>query len=139
MAKIDLLYLVVYLPKKKDLICTKFGISDLENPVYILEIKNKVPIINTTEQFIFLNPKYKRVNYKDFDQHMGYKNRIVDLKNNLPVSVKHEGYYSDFGLRKKDGEIIYWNIPSGKVGYSFWNITNRCAFIGRKYKIENNR
>jgi hypothetical protein len=49
------------------------------------------------------------------------------------ADVKTEGLVKEFGIRKTDGTIIYWIIPTGISGFGFWNVTKRCELVGRKY------
>jgi hypothetical protein len=75
--------------------------------------------------------------YTDFKGHIGYKTFAVGQPmSSKKVSVKMEGYTAEFGLEKNDGQIIFWLIPTGEPGFAFWNVTAKCALIGRKYLIK---
>ena len=73
--------------------------------------------------------------YKDFVHHTGYKSMaILSMETNAAVkSIKTDGYFQEFGLKIRSGEVIYWSIPSGKPGFAFWNVTKKCELIGRRY------
>ncbi len=100
----------------------------IEIPVLLLKIESELFILITTERFIkFENSVVEELDYKDFEWHSGYK-----IKN---IQMKKDGSIGQFGLKKIDGEIIYWKIPTGSSGYGFWNVTKKCELIGRKYEI----
>ncbi|SEB87391.1 hypothetical protein SAMN04489761_2019 [Tenacibaculum sp. MAR_2009_124] len=101
--------------------------------VLILKISETEYIVNSTKRFIRINSnKIESINYTEFDWHKGYKSFVVNKEKK--IVTKHDGYLSEFGLRKRNGEIIYWNIPTGFAGYGFWNVTKKCELIGRKFK-----
>lgn len=106
-----------------------------ELPVLTLKVSENEIIINTTERFIRLSSSVAEyLEYKDFDWHNGYDSILATrLASGKPISVKTDGYTSNFGLRKRNGEIIKWEIPTGSPGFSFWNVTKKCELIGRKY------
>jgi hypothetical protein len=81
-------------------------------------------VICTTRRFIYLeNGSIQALTYSEFKNHTGFKS--IDIQGNSRTSfgVKTEGYIAEFGLRKKDGQIVYWKIPTGKSGFAFWNVT----------------
>ena len=107
-----------------------------EMPVLVLKISESEFIINTTKKFVRIDADVSEmVNYHEFDWHYGYKNIIVKTPTGKAGSVKSEGLISDFGLRKLNGDIVYWKVPTGKPGFAFWNVTKKCELIGRKYKL----
>ena len=111
-----------------------------ELPVFILTISEDQVIVNTTERFIRLSQtELGSIEYTDFEWHDGYESIIAAKKpNGKPISVKTIGYRSKFGLRKTNGEVIFWDIPTGSPGFAFWNVTKRCELIGRKILVEGN-
>lgn len=107
-----------------------------ELPVLVLKNDNENMIICTTRRFIYLqNNKTQELKYSDFDNHVGYKSINVPGHTVPHVGIKTNGYISEFGLRKNDGQIVYWKIPTGHSGFAFWNITKKFDIIGRKYII----
>ena len=106
-----------------------------ELPVLILKISDNEIIINTTERFIRLsNSVAEYLEYKEFEWHNGFDSILATkLPSGKPISVKTDGYTSNFSLRKRNGEIVNWEIPTGVPGYGFWNVTKKCELIGRKY------
>jgi hypothetical protein len=73
------------------------------------------------------------INYTEFDWHIGYKSIAAKRDRGVSVSVKTDGQIAEFWLRKINGEIVFWEIPTGKAGFAFWNVTKKCELIGRKY------
>jgi len=120
---------------KKEFYLGIINLIQEELPVFILTVDINEVIINTSNRFVRLTDKVSEsINYIDFEWHNGFKNFVVDqTESDLPVSVKNNGFISEFGIRKRNGEIVYWNIPTGKSGYAFWNVTKKCELIGRKY------
>ncbi|GLB49383.1 hypothetical protein [Neptunitalea lumnitzerae] len=105
-----------------------------EIPVLGLKISDTEYIINTTHRFIKLQNTHKEIlDYAEFECHLGYKNIVINKDEE--ITIKRDGYLEEFGLKKKNGEIIYWKIPTGSAGFGFWNITNKCELIGRKFII----
>jgi hypothetical protein len=119
----------------KDILSGQVNLRETELPVLILRISENQIIINTTERFIQLtNSDIEDVEYADFEWHNGYDSILATrLPNGKPVSVKTDGHLSTFGLRKRNGEIVGWKIPTGSPGFGFWNVTKKCELIGRKY------
>jgi hypothetical protein len=102
-------------------------LEPFEIPVLVLKAADDNYIINTTLRFVRIGPmSHESVYYKDFRGHAAYKSMLHGARS---------GYFEEFGLRKLDGELIYWSIPTGKPGYGFWYITNRCSIIGRRILI----
>ncbi len=111
----------------------QLNIESNEIPVLILKISESEFIVNTTKKFIRIDSdKTETINYSEFEWHNGYKSFVVDKEKK--IITKHDGHFSEFGLRKRNGEIIYWKIPTGFAGYGFWNVTKKCELIGRKFK-----
>lgn len=109
-------------------------LENIEFPVLILKVSDSEFIINTTQRFIRIsNSANESIRYSEFEWHKGYKSFVVNKRKK--IITKHDGYLSEFGLKKRDGEIIYWKIPTGVPGYGFWNVTKKCELIGRKFKI----
>ena len=106
-----------------------------EIPVLFLKISDSEFIINTTKKFIRIdNSTSEFLNYSDFQSHNGFKSIVAETeKNGKKIGIKTDGYVAEFGLRKRNGEIIFWNIPTGEPGFGFWNVTNKFQIIGRKY------
>ena len=112
----------------------RLNLEQNEIPVLVLKISESEFIINTTKKFVRIDSHTTEIiNYAEFEWHNGYKSFVVDKEKK--VITKHEGHISEFGLRKRNGEIIYWNIPTGVSGYGFWNVTKKCELIGRKFKL----
>jgi hypothetical protein len=127
----------LYFEKQNELI-RKVEFNKHEIPVLLLSLDNNEYILNTTERFIRIyDLNAESLYYSDFANHKGYKDfggEQQDLRK--IVNVKSEGQLAEFGLEKKDGQIIYWSIPTGKPGFAFWNITNKFEIIGRRYFIK---
>ena len=105
-----------------------------EIPVLVLKISESEFIINTTKRFVRIDSDSTEIiDYSEFEWHNGYKSFVVDKEKK--IITKHDGYFSEFGLRKTNGEIIYWRIPTGVPGFGFWNVTKKCELIGRKFII----
>lgn len=107
-----------------------------EIPVLVLKISKLEFVINTTKKFVRIDPdSTESIDYSEFEWHNGYKSiSVISTPTGKVANVKTEGLNSDFGLRKRNGKIVYWKIPSGKPGIAFWNVTKKCELIGRKYK-----
>ena len=116
----------------------KVKLRNAEIPVLVLHKEESNYIINSTERFIQIeNSKIETIDYKDFEQHKGFKSLIANQTlSGKNISIKQDGEISEFGIRKINGEIIYWKIPTGNPGFAFWNVTKKCELIGRKYQIE---
>lgn len=106
-----------------------------ELAVLILIINQQEFILNTTERFIRIKDTHtESLAYTDFGWHAGFQSFVLERPvNGRPVNVKMTGYISPFGLRMRDGQIIYWNIPTGEPGYGFWNVSKKCELIGRRF------
>lgn len=115
----------------------QLDLKPIEVPVLAFRTSEEKWIINTTHQFVRIeNNLIERVDYNDFAHHNGYKSLLVKrLSDGKPISIKTNGYFHDFGLTKTNGDIINWKIPTGTSGFAFWNVTKKCALIGRKYNI----
>jgi hypothetical protein len=115
----------------------RLNLEGNESPVLVLKISESEFVINTTKKFIRINSDSTDIiDYTEFECHNGYKRiSIINTPTGKVANVKTEGLISDFGLRKRNGKIIYWKIPSGKPGFAFWNVTKKCELIGRKFKI----
>ena len=104
-----------------------------EIPVLVLKISESEFIINTTKKFVRIDSDSTEIiDYAEFEWHNGYKSFVVDKEKK--IITKHDGHFEEFGLRKLNGEIIYWKIPTGVPGFGFWNVTKKCELIGRKFK-----
>ena len=105
-----------------------------EIPVLVLKISESEFVINTTKKIARIDTDSTEfIDYTEFEGHNGYISFIVDKEKK--IVTKQEGHLADFGLRKTDGEIIYWKIPTGIPGFGFWNVTKKCELVGRKYII----
>jgi hypothetical protein len=109
-----------------------------EIPVLVLFLNSNECILNTTERFI-----YKEITgtsslyYSEFDGPNGFKALGPgQMDNHMVVSIKKEGKLAEFGLKKKDGEVVYWPVPTGKPGFAFWNVTERFKIIARRFIIK---
>lgn len=103
-----------------------------EIPVLVLKISKSEFIINTTKKFVRIDSDSTEIiDYAEFEWHNGYKSFVVDKEKK--IITKHDGHFAEFGLRKTNGEIIYWKIPTGVPGFGFWNVTKKCELIGRKF------
>ena len=112
---------------------SRLNLNHNEIPVLILKISESEYVVNSTKRFIRIDSdKVESINYTEFEWHNGYKSFVVNKEKK--IITKHDGYFSEFGLRKRNGEIIYWKIPTGFAGYGFWNVTKKCELIGRKFK-----
>jgi hypothetical protein len=122
-------------PDEKKLYLEKLNLPPEELAVFILRVDSHEVIINTTRKFVRLtNGESESIVYGEFEWHSGFKT-IVATRNesNRRASIKTNGYASEFGIEKKDGQIVYWDIPTGYPGFAFWNVTKRFGLIGRKY------
>lgn len=115
----------------------KLNLKSNEIPVLILKISDVEFIINTTSKFIRVSKSsIEFIDYSDFEWHKGYKSILADkLPSGKPISIKTDGYLSEFGLKTKNGKIIYWKIPTGVPGFGFWNVTKKVELIGRRYNV----
>ncbi|QNJ98146.1 hypothetical protein ALE3EI_1589 [Constantimarinum furrinae] len=105
-----------------------------EIPVLVLKISQTEFIVNTTKKFVRIDTESTEIiKYSEFKLHNGYKSFALDKEEK--IINKHDGYHADFGLVKKNGEVVYWKIPTGFPGYGFWNVTKKCELIGRKFKL----
>jgi hypothetical protein len=109
-----------------------------EFPVLVLFLDNNEYILNTTERFIHIgNSGTSSLYYSEFDGTNGFKAfGPGTMDNHMVVSIKKEGKLAEFGLKKKDGEVIYWPVPTGKPGFAFWNVTDKFKIIGRRFVIK---
>lgn len=121
--------------EKQNEILNLLNLNKTEIPVLILKISNSEFIINTTKKFIRIdNLNSELIDYSDFEWHNGFKSIVVEIENSKKrIGVKTNGNVAEFELRKRNGEIISWNIPTGEPGFGFWNVTQKCELIGRKF------
>ena len=104
--------------------------------VLVLVLEKNEFIINTTERFIKIGDTDPiSLYYPDFSHHKGYQS--IAVEGYTSVGIKTDGYFAPFGLVRKDKTIIYWNIPTGKPGFAFWNVTRKFEIIGRRYSQVN--
>lgn len=124
--------------KLQNEVLAKLKLPANEFPILVLKIQPGNFIINTTERFIQLEYGHlQSLYYTDFNGHFGYL-KYASLNNSKElVNIKSEGSFESFGLKKNDDSIIYWTIPTGRPGFSFWKVTDRCEVIGRRYIITN--
>jgi len=118
-------------------ILAQTGLAESEKPVFLLKCDNATFILNTTHRFIRIGGSgIESVLYSEFAQHSGYKSiRLLSKETTAAAKgIKTDGYFEEFGLRLRSGEVLYWSIPSGKPGFAFWNVTKKCELIGRKYQ-----
>ena len=118
-----------------DILEHHLNLRDTELPVLILRVAKRQVIINSTERFLRLNhSECEAIEYTDFGCHLGYVSDPGSrLSDEQPVSIKKAGQIAPFAIKKLNGEIVTWNIPTGPAGFGFWNVTKKCALIGRKY------
>jgi len=123
----------LYFEKQNELI-KRIQLNEREIPVLVLALEKNEFIINTTERFIKTDGcEPEQLYYSAFSHHKGYRSIAVD--DHTSVSIKMDGYFEPFGLVRKDGTVIYWNIPTGKPGFAFWNVTKKFEIIGRRYVV----
>lgn len=125
-------------PEKQNELIKQVEFNKQEIPVLVLFLNNNECILNTTERFIHIeNTGTASLYYTEFDGPNGFKALGPGTMDNLTVvSIKKEGKLAEFGLKKKDGEVVYWPVPTGKPGFAFWNITDRFKIIGRRFVIK---
>jgi len=112
----------------------RLNLDPNEIPVLVLKISESEFVINTTKKFVRIDTDSTEIiDYSEFEWHNGYKSFVVDKEQE--IIAKQDGYFEEFGLRKINGEIIYWKIPTGVPGFGFWNVTKKCEVIGRRFKI----
>ena len=120
---------------EKNKFIKKMRLKENEIPVLILKISELEFIINSTHKFILVdNSKTEFIKYTEFEWHDGFKKAFVTNRKD-GISVKQNGYFVDFRIRMKDGKIVTRKIPTGELGFAFWNVTKKCELIGRKYNI----
>jgi len=99
----------------------------------------KLSPANTTERFINISgAKIEAISYADFNCHLGFVS-IRQKQNAASTAVKGiktEGGFQEFGIKSKSGITTYWTVPTGKPGFSFWNVTNKCEIIGRRFLVK---
>lgn len=112
-------------------------LTTFELPALLLFVGNNGYIVNTTERFIRISgSNIESVPYSDFHHHLGFTSiSAKDGFNAKSGSIKQEGNFQEFGIKIKSGQIVYWTLPSGKPGFAFWNVTNKCEIIGRRFLI----
>ncbi len=126
----------LYFETQNELI-RKVELDKFEIPVLVLSVSNNEYILITTERFIRIyDSGTESLFYSNFQCHRGFKSIAVEQHNGRKlVGVKMEGHLAEFGLEKKDGQIVYWLIPTGSLGFAFWNLTNKFEIIGRRYLV----
>lgn len=103
-------------------------------PVLFFKVKDGEYIVNTTSRFLKIDASsVDEISYINFDRHVGFKAKVINEDTGEPVSVKKSGVLSEFGVKSKDGIVKYWRMPSGRPAFGFWNITDKCELVGRKY------
>jgi hypothetical protein len=114
------------------------NLNKTEMPALILFVGMESYIVNTTERFIRIcGPSVESLSYSDFYHHIGFTSIKAKDKLNIEAkSVKTEGYFQEFGIKTKSGRVLHWILPTGKPGFAFWNVTNKCEIIGRRFLIE---
>jgi len=115
----------------QDRIRNMLRLKPFENPVLIFTICEGQYIINTSERFVNITPvKKESVYYKDFDGFAYYESlhyvKKKRQKTDAPVT------YIELGLKKKNGAILFWKIPSDNSGFFFWNVTRLIEGIKTK-------
>ncbi len=111
-------------------------LHDNELPVLVLNKNNENIVVCTTKRFLYFeNDKTYDLKYSNFKNHIGFKSIIIPGHTGPHIGIKTDGYISEFGLRKNDGQVVYWKIPTGHSGFAFWNVTKKFDIIGRKYII----
>ena len=125
-------------PEKQNELIKEVTFDKHEVPVLVLFLDNNECILNTTERFIHIyNAGTSSLYYSDFDGPNGFKAfGPGQMDNHMVVSIKKEGKLAEFGLKKKDGEVVYWPVPTGKPGFAFWNVSDRFKIIGRRFVIK---
>lgn len=108
-----------------------------EMPALFLFVGTDGYIVNTTERFIrIVGTSVESLYYSDFHRHLGFTSITARDINPGLKSVKAEGYFQELEIKTKSGKILYWTLPTGKPGFAFWNVTNKCEIIGRRFLIE---
>jgi hypothetical protein len=108
-------------PDKQDRIRQKLHLNPFEIPILILTTCARQYVINTSERFVKITPtKHESVYYEEFDGFTSYES--LHFKKKKPKSGDAVGF-TELGLKKTTGEILFWKIPSGNNCYFFWNIT----------------
>jgi hypothetical protein len=125
-------------PEKQNALIKAVELDKHEIPVLVLFLGNNECILNTTERFIHIsNAGTSSLYYPEFDGPNGFKAfGPGQMDNHMVVSIKKEGKLAEFGLKKKDGEVVYWPVPTGKPGFAFWNVSDRFKIIGRRFVIK---
>lgn len=125
-------------PEKQKELIKNVELNNNEIPVLILLPGNNECTLSTTERFIHIDSTgTSSLYYSEFDGCNGFKAfGPGTMDNHMVVSIKKEGKLAEFGLKKKDGEIIYWFVPTGKPGFAFWNVVDKFRIIGRRFVIK---
>jgi hypothetical protein len=123
--------------EKQNELIKRMDLNKQEIPVLVLSSSNNQFIVNTTERFIRMyNSGVESLFYTDFEGHKGYRSFAVEQPTTSKIiSIKTDDSFSEFGLKTKAGQVIYWVIPTGRAGFAFWNVTKKCELIGRKYSV----
>lgn len=114
-------------PDKQDRIIQKLNLHPFEIPILILTICAGQYIVNTSERFVKITPtKHESVYYEEFEGFTSYESlHFEKTKSKYEEPIR----YTELGLMKTTGEIIFWKIPSGNICYLFWNITRMAQQI----------
>lgn len=109
-------------PEKQDRIRQKLRLNPFEIPILMLTICANHYIINTSERFIKITlTRHESVYYEEFDSFTSYESLAFEKKKKRKLA-KQTGF-TELGLKKTNGEISFWKIPSGNTCYFFWNVT----------------
>ncbi len=131
----EIFTMVEKLPKtRQERVYKEIDLENGEMPVLYFQVSDDEYIVNTTTRFVRSDAgAISSIPYKNFDRHVGFKSPVIDPKTGQPVSVKKSGFLSEFGIKTKEKKVIYWRIPSGRPAFAFWNVTEKCELVGRKY------
>lgn len=111
----------------------RMNLNAQEIPVLALTAANDGFVVTTTQRFIHIHDSgTESLFYSDFEMHRGFRFYAVQPSVGKISNIKKDGSFEEFGLKKRDGEVLYWLLPTGQPGFAFWNVTNKCELIGRK-------
>jgi hypothetical protein len=98
-----------------------------ELPVFRLKIDTLRSLVCTSQRFIYLqNDDIEDLYYHTFVGHGGF----IKSQDN----VKQEGLILPFEFCLEHAESRIWEIPSGNIGFAFWNITKSFGIIAKWLK-----
>ena len=83
--------------------------------------------------FILKNDRTQSLYIFWIQNHTGFKSIDIQGNSRTSIGVKTDGYI-EFGLRKKEVQIVYWK-SDWKSGFAFWMLQKKFELIGRKYII----